>query len=110
MASGDPYTTATTYGYAQAFIGMLGPRIRRVFTVKDSSVALGTDFLSEKPVIEARLVLTIRIGSIFAVVFATGFEVLRYMAKRRFQKSRTGKASDDHRFSSETESRAEKSA
>lgn len=110
MASGDPYTTATTYGYVQAFIGMLGPRIRRAFTVKDSRVALGTDFLADKPEIEARLVLTIRIGSILAVVFATGFEFLRYMVKRKLREKREGKASGSYRLPAETEAAEEKSA
>ncbi len=110
MASGDPYTTATTYGYVQAFVGMLGPRVRRAFTVKESRVELGTDFLAEKPEIEARLALTIRIGSVFAVVFATGFEFLRYMVKRRLREKREAKASVGHRPPAETEAAQEKSA
>ncbi len=91
MASSDPYTTATTCGYIQAAIGMLAPRIRRTFTVRDSHVEIGTDFLADKPDIEARLVLTIRIGSIFAVLFATGFEFLRYMLKRKRQQAKKSK-------------------
>ncbi len=110
MASGDPYTTATTYGYAQAFLGMLGPRVRRAFTVKDSRVALGTDFLADKPEIEGRLVLTIRIGSIFAVVFATGFELLRYVVKRKLRERREAKASGGRRPPAEAEAAEEKSA
>lgn len=100
MASTDPYTTATTYGYVQAAIGMLGPRIRRAFTVKDSRVEMGTDFLVEKPLFEGRLVLTIRIGRILLVVFATGFEFLRYMLRRKLRENKENKTA---KKASETE-------
>ncbi len=91
MASDDPYTTAMTYGCVQAAIGMLAPRIRRAFTVRESQVEMGTDFLASKPEIEARLVLTIRIGRIFGVLFATGFEFLRYMLKRKQREAKAVK-------------------
>ena len=91
IASDDPYTTAMTYGHVQAAIGMLAPRIRSAFTVRESHVEMGTDFLASKPEIEARLVLTIRIGRIFGVLFATGFEFLRYMLKRKQQEAKAAK-------------------
>lgn len=89
MASADPYTTAMTYGYVRTLIGIMTPRIRRAFTVRDSRVELGTDFLATKPDIEARLVLTIRIGRIFSFSFATGIEFLRYMVKSKLQNKKT---------------------
>ena len=61
------------------------------FTVRESHVEMGTDFLASKPEIEARLVLTIRIGRIFGVLFATGFEFLRYMLKRKQQEAKAAK-------------------
>ena len=88
MASEDPYKTAMTYGYVQSAIGILGPRIRRAFVVRDSQVELGTDFLDSKPDIAARLVLTIRIGRIFGVLFATAFEFLRYLIRRKRRERR----------------------
>ena len=90
MASDDPYTTAMTYGYVQTAVGVLTPKLRRAFTVRDSHVEMGTDFLAEKPEIEARLVLTIRIGRIFGVLFATGWEFLRfYIRQKRKKKSKS---------------------
>lgn len=90
MGSADPYTTAITYGYVQTAVGMLTPKLRRAFTVRESHVEMGTDFLAEKPEIDARLVLTIRIGRIFVVLFAAGWEFLRfYFRQKRKKKSKS---------------------
>ena len=90
MASEDPYKTAMTYGYIQSAVGLLAPQVRRAFTVRDSRVELGMDFLDAKPEISCRLVLTIRIGRVFYVLFATGCEFVRYYLKYRRQQKKTG--------------------
>lgn len=97
MASSDPYTTATTYGYLQSAVSMLAPLVRRTFTVRDSRVELGADFLGTKPEFEGKLVLTIRIGRVIGVLIATGLEFLRLILERKLRKKREQKSADKSR-------------
>lgn len=71
----DPYNTAMQYAYVNAALGSLRPLAERALQIKKRDVQVGTDFTADKPQIEARLTLTIRIGQIVAIgaVFGVGY-------------------------------------
>jgi len=85
-ASGkDPYTTANTFGYVNAALNMLAPVCSNRFTVKDLDVWTDVDFMSEKTGFDFAIIVTIRIGQIFAAVFTIIFGALAIFIKNKLR-------------------------
>ncbi|MDY5594785.1 MAG: DUF2953 domain-containing protein [Oscillospiraceae bacterium] len=82
--SSDPYETAMQSAYVQAALGGLRPLAERALHIQERDVQVGADFTADKPRIEARLTLTIRIGQIvvIGVVFGVGYLKLMLQKKK----------------------------
>lgn len=82
--SSDPYDTAMQSAYVQAALGGLRPLAERALHIQERDVQVGADFTADKPRIEARLTLTIRIGQIvvIGVVFGVGYLKLMLQKKK----------------------------
>lgn len=82
--SSDPYETAMQSAYVQAALGSLRPLAERALHIQERDVQVGADFTADKPRIEARLTLTIRIGQIvvIGVVFGVGYLKLMLQKKK----------------------------
>ena len=82
--SSDPYDTAMQSAYVQAALGSLRPLAERALHIQERDVQVGADFTADKPRIEARLTLTIRIGQIvvIGVVFGVGYLKLMLQKKK----------------------------
>ncbi len=82
--SSDPYETAMQSAYVQAALGGLRPLAQRALHIQERDVQVGADFTADKPRIEARLTLTIRIGQIvvIGVVFGVGYLKLMLQKKK----------------------------
>lgn len=82
--SSDPYETAMQSAYVQAALGSLRPLAQRALHIQERDVQVGADFTADKPRIEARLTLTIRIGQIvvIGVVFGVGYLKLMLQKKK----------------------------
>ena len=81
--SSDPYDTAMQSAYVQAALGSLRPLAQRALHIQDRDVQVGADFTADKPRIEARLTLTIRIGQIVAIGVVFGVGYLKLMLQKK---------------------------
>lgn len=81
--SSDPYDTAMQSAYVQAALGSLRPLAERALHIQERDVQVGADFTADKPRIEARLTLTIRIGQIVAIGVVFGVGYLKLMLKKK---------------------------
>ena len=79
----DPYDTAMQSAYVQAALGSLRPLAERALHIQERDVQVGADFTADKPRIEARLTLTIRIGQIVAIGVAFGVGYLKLMLQKK---------------------------
>ena len=81
--SSDPYETAMQSAYVQAALGSLRPLAERALHIQERDVQVGADFTADKPRIEARLTLTIRIGQIVAIGVVFGVGYLKLMLQKK---------------------------
>ncbi len=81
--SSDPYDTAMQSAYVQAALGSLRPLAQRALHIQERDVQVGADFTADKPRIEARLTLTIRIGQIVAIGVVFGVGYLKLMLQKK---------------------------
>ncbi|MDD6107034.1 MAG: DUF2953 domain-containing protein [Clostridiales bacterium] len=81
--SSDPYDTAMQSAYVQAALGSLRPLAERALHIQERDVQVGADFTADKPRIEARLTLTIRIGQIVAIGVVFGVGYLKLMLQKK---------------------------
>lgn len=81
--SSDPYDTAMQSAYVQAALGGLRPLVERALNIQERDVQVGADFTADKPRIEARLTLTIRIGQIVAIGVVFGVGYLKLMLQKK---------------------------
>lgn len=81
--SSDPYDTAMQSAYVQAALGSLRPPAQRALHIQERDVQVGADFTADKPRIEARLTLTIRIGQIVAIGVVFGVGYLKLMLQKK---------------------------
>ena len=81
--SSDPYDTAMQSAYVQAALGSLRPLAQRALHIQERDVQVGADFTADKPRIEARLTLTVRIGQIVAIGVVFGVGYLKLMLQKK---------------------------
>lgn len=81
--SSDPYDTAMQSAYVQAALGSLRPLAERALHIQERDVQVGADFTADKPRIEARLTITIRIGQIVAIGVVFGVGYLKLMLQKK---------------------------
>ncbi|MEF2700185.1 MAG: DUF2953 domain-containing protein [Oscillospiraceae bacterium] len=81
--SSDPYDTAMQSAYVQAALGSLRPLAQCALHIQERDVQVGADFTADKPRIEARLTLTIRIGQIVAIGVVFGVGYLKLMLQKK---------------------------
>lgn len=81
--SSDPYDTAMQSAYVQAALGSLRPLAERALHIQERDVQVGADFTADKPRIEARLTLTIRIGQIVSIGVVFGVGYLKLMLQKK---------------------------
>lgn len=81
--SSDPYDTAMQSAYVQAALGSLRPLAERALHIQERDVQVGADFTADKPRIEARLTLTIRIGQIVSICVVFGVGYLKLMLQKK---------------------------
>ena len=81
--SSDPYDTTMQSAYVQAALGSLRPLAERALHIQERDVQVGADFTADKPRIEARLTLTIRIGQIVAIGVVFGVGYLKLMLQKK---------------------------
>lgn len=81
--SSDPYDTAMQSAYVQAALGSLRPLAQRALHIQERDVQVSADFTADKPRIEARLTLTIRIGHIVAIGVVFGVGYLKLMLQKK---------------------------
>ena len=83
IGSGDPYSTAMTFGYLQSAVYGLHPLAERALNVKERDVWLTPDFTSDGIAAEGRLILTIRIGQIIWIALVLGWKALLVIIRQR---------------------------
>ena len=86
VGSGDPYSTAMTFGYLQSAVYGLHPLAERALNVKERDVWLTPDFTSDGIAAEGRLILTIRIGQIVWIALVLGWKALLVIIRQRKRK------------------------
>ena len=82
----DPYSTAMTYGYISAGLAAVTQLAERVFRIRNRDLSVDVDFDAPSFGYAVRLVLTIQIWEIFAVVFAFLFAFIKLQIKLRREK------------------------
>ena len=87
----DPYDTAMQSGYVRAALDGLFPLAARALRFRERDVRVGADFTAEKPQIEGRLILTIRIGQIVAIGIVFACKFLTFTLRRKRERRREQK-------------------
>ncbi len=92
-AGPDPYSAVMNYGYINAAIGALRPLLHKAFRIKEEDYASAIDFEADKLKIEARIVLTVRIGEILLLVLCAVFAFIKwFLSYRRRMKQQAKEA------------------
>lgn len=81
LAGSDPCDVAVNYGRVWSAVGNLMPRIERHFAVKRRDINVSCDFLAEKSLFDARLVISISLGDILSLGIYHGVRILRKYLK-----------------------------
>lgn len=87
-AGKDPYSTAMTFAYVNQALSSLAPICRRRFDTRDCDVWTDIDFTTEETKLDFGIALTIRIGSIFGVIFTIAFGALGILIKNKLRLAR----------------------
>jgi hypothetical protein len=82
-AASNPYDAAMQYGAVCAALGTLVPMAERTLKIRECEMEVNVRFDLEKPEIEARILLTLRIWEIVWVGLNFGMEYLRWRLNHR---------------------------
>ncbi len=87
FAGDDPADTAQTYGYANAALWTLMPKLEELFYIPKPSVYLGMDFTKAETSAEGTVGVSLRVCDLFAILFTLAAPVgkwfLRWRRRRR---------------------------
>ena len=81
--SSDPYDTAMQSAYVQAALGSLRPLAQRALHIQEREGQVGAGFTADKPRLEARVTVTMRIGQIVAIGVVFGVGYLKLMLQKK---------------------------
>lgn len=109
-ASDDPYKTAMNCAYATTALNLLAPQAKRAFKVRDSRIEIGTDFCADKPLIDARIALTITVWRVLYVALTFGFAFLLRWYKHTRQQKKKAAAQSDEKAAAGTDANSEHTA
>ena len=86
LAAGkDPYDTAVVFGYVNAVLSSLAPVCALRFPCRDVDVRTDVDFTKEKTEIDFALAMSLRLGSVFAMVNTILFGALWILLKNKLR-------------------------
>lgn len=80
----DPAAAAELYGYLNAGVWTGMPALEKVLDIPEPGIHLGIDFDAAKPVLEGKIGISARIGTLLAVAIGIAFPALRWFLS--FQK------------------------
>ncbi|MBR4579527.1 MAG: hypothetical protein IKO22_07975 [Oscillospiraceae bacterium] len=83
LASNDPYTTAMEYAAACSAVEALPAMCADAIRVRRRDIQIGSDFLTEKPQIKLRLVLTLQLFRLVHLAVALAAEFIAWKIKTR---------------------------
>lgn len=83
FASNDPFKTAFGFAMANATVGAVFPLLDGAFKIKERDFIITTDFLAERPVIDAWLTASIRIWEIIYIAAAFGIDYLKHKIRQK---------------------------
>jgi hypothetical protein len=69
VASSDPYDTAMNYGKVSAGVGVIVPALEKAFRFGKKDIRTSVNFETDKSIIEADVLIVIRIWEIIYVIF-----------------------------------------
>ena len=75
FAGDDPADTAQTYGYANAALWTLMPKLEELFYIPKPSVYLGMDFTKAETSAEGTVGVSLRVCDLFAILFTLAVPV-----------------------------------
>ena len=83
FAGDDPADTAQTYGYANAALWTLMPKLEELFYIPKPSVYLGMDFTKAATSAEGTVGVSLRVCDLFAILFTLAVPVGKWFLRWR---------------------------
>ena len=83
FAGDDPADTAQTYGYANAALWTLMPKLEELFYIPKPSVYLGMDFAKAETSTEGTVGVSLRVCDLFAILFTLAVPVGKWFLRWR---------------------------
>ena len=83
LAGDDPADTAQTYGYANAALWTLMPKLEELFYIPKPSVYLGVDFTKAETSAEGTVGVSLRVCDLFAILFTLAVPVGKWFLRWR---------------------------
>ena len=83
FAGDDPADTAQTYGYANAALWTLMPKLEELFYIPKPSVYLGMDFTKAENSAEGTVGVSLRVCDLFAILFTLAVPVGKWFLRWR---------------------------
>jgi len=97
VATPDPYNTAMQYGYICSAVQELPNLTGKVIRVGRKDIEIGSDFTADKPVIDARIVLSLQLFRLVHLAVAFAVEYLQWKINNRRKKAAaTSERKDDN--------------
>lgn len=83
FASDDPFSTAMGFGYSSAALGAVIPLVDKAFSIGKRDIGASFDFLSDKPVFDCWLTMTIQIWEVLYIAIAFGIDYLKLRHRQK---------------------------
>ena len=83
FAGDNPADTAQTYGYANAALWTLMPKLEELFYIPKPSVYLGMDFTKAETSAEGTVGVSLRVCDLFAILFTLAMPVGKWFLRWR---------------------------
>jgi len=87
LAGDDPCDLSINYGKAWTALGNVMPQLERVLIIKKRNLEIECDYLADKPVVYARIDLTITLGRLLYIALRYGghalFKYIKIMNQRK---------------------------